>query len=154
MILTLIKQPAFLILAIIAGAGCRNNPGNKKRTNNPIKAVVNDSISGRFSGMFPCADCSGLRIDLTLNPDSGYILKRTYIASPSGDTTFVLNGTWSLRKGNKYNPGSVLCVLKPDDSARMQLFKVVSKDTLLQLDRKGREINSPFNASLVRLFGQ
>ncbi len=107
-------------------------------------------LTGRYIGTFPCADCSGLRVDLTLKPDSGYILRRTYIASPNGDTTFVRKGIWATRKRNRYNPGAILCVLNPGDPTRSQLFRVIPPDTLLQLDREGRKINSPFNASLVR----
>ena len=135
----------FIVIVSFTIFGCSGRPD---------KSGASSEITGRYAGDFPCADCSGLKIDLTLNPDSTYILKRTYIAAPNGDTTFVRKGVWGTRKGNKYNPGATLCILNPGDSIRFQLFKVVPPDTLLQLDRKGRKINSPFNASLVRKNGQ
>lgn len=111
-------------------------------------------VTGHFSGMFPCADCSGLRMNLILKPDSTYILKRTYIAAPVGDTTFTVKGKWALKKSTQFSSFKYICVLNPGDPVRRQLYEIDSDDTLLQLDRDGKKINSPLNASLVRVDGQ
>lgn len=136
-----------LIVGSVISVACNNHTHNSKRLNNTNRF---DSVTGHFIGMFPCADCSGLRMDLTLKPDSSYILKRTYVASPSGDTTFVVKGRWTLKTGNKYQS---FCVLNPGDSLRMELFEIITADSLLQVDREGRKINSPFNESLTRVNG-
>lgn len=142
---------SILAIIVVGIAACSNHSSDHKSQSDSGDAT---SVTGHFSGMFPCADCSGLRQDLILRPDSTYILKRTYIAAPAGDTTFVDKGKWTLKKGDQSISGKYMCVLDPADALRRQLFEIVTDDSLVQLDRKGKKINSPFNASLVRENGQ
>lgn len=143
------KLLLIVVFAAVIAACSYHNADHKQH-----RSALIHSVSGHFSGMFPCADCSGLRQDLLLKPDLTYILKRTYIAAPVGDTTFVDKGNWIIKKGNQFIPGKYMCVLDPGDTLRRQLLEIVTDDSLVQLDREGKKINSPFNASLVRITGQ
>ena len=142
---------SILAVIVVGIAACSNHSSDHKSQSDSGDVT---SVTGHFSGLFPCADCSGLRQDLILKADSTYILKRTYIAAPVGDTTFVDKGKWIIKKGNRFISGKYMCVLNPGDTLRRQLFEIVTNDSLVQLDRKGKKINSPFNASLVRGHGQ
>jgi len=142
---------SILAIVVVGLVACSNRSAVHKSRQDSGEVTP---ITGHFSGLFPCADCSGLRQDLILRPDSTYILKRTYIAAPVGDTTFVDKGKWTVKKGNQFISGKNMCVLDPGDTLRRQLFEIVTYDSLLQLDREGKKINSPFNASLVRVNGQ
>ncbi len=99
------------------------------------KAVITKTtsdISGNYIGVIPCADCDGIKYDLTLADDSTffeellYIGKSNEIVSSTGSWEFINDSTIQLNfeKETKY-------------------FR--AKDGLLMLlDKKGRKIKSEF----------
>src|SRR5262245_27619507 len=74
-------------------------------------AQANVNTPGVFTGTLPCADCPGIRTELTLNApaspggDQGtYTLRQTYLGTPDGDRTFDTGGRWTLLRGSAPDP--------------------------------------------------
>jgi uncharacterized lipoprotein YbaY/heat shock protein HslJ/uncharacterized lipoprotein NlpE involved in copper resistance len=97
-----------------------------------------------YEGEFVCADCSGIRLTLTLRPDNTYLSRRVYVGAAEGrDAPFHEIGRWSLeREGTRL-------VLRGGKEAP-QLWQVENPDTLRQLDTEGKPIESAFNQLLKR----
>lgn len=100
-----------------------------------------DPLPASFSGDLPCADCAGLRYNLNLFPDQAYFLSIRYLgkeAPVAYDT-----GNWTLSDERK-----VLALTGGREQALR--FTVVDEQRLRMLGRHGRDIDSPFNYTLVR----
>lgn len=85
------KKIAFIILAAALTAAC----GGGKKANNtqveevaaPVEEQVADThnsrnsldYAGTYKGVLPCADCEGIRTEITINGDGTYVLKQEYI---------------------------------------------------------------------------
>ena len=48
--------------------------GNKEK----VKVLEENSLYGTFKGTFPCADCGGMDLSITINRDGTYSLKYKY----------------------------------------------------------------------------
>ncbi len=59
---------------------------------------LNASWAGHYEGTAPCADCSGVRIVLTLNPDDSYILSMSYAGSNKAPQVIHGRFSWSSDK--------------------------------------------------------
>ena len=102
---------------------CNSRPESNPATNPNIDSAlaVKTKIPGEpdatrllvgvFEGVLPCADCEGIRTELTLYQDvanadnNSYILKETYLGVNTGDTTFTSKGKWDVLKGTKADAG-------------------------------------------------
>lgn len=98
-----------------------------------------------WSGDLPCADCAGIRTDLTLYPDGTFRSRGTYMgAAGPGDTIFTDFGRWTLDdaatrvsvRGSANVPGQ---------------FAVDPGGMLRMLDADGQDIASALNYSLSPL---
>ena len=116
-------------------------------------------LLGVFAGNLPCADCSALRTRLSLfreghgtQGNAGiYILVRTYVGAPHGDATFASRGTWKQVPGKGLGPGVSVIETDPGEPG-MQFYRVAAGGgELMQLDREGKPIASPFNQTLKRV---
>ena len=100
----------------------------------------------RYSGMLPCADCSGIRIELTLdtaparNQPGIYELKQTYEGTRDGEKTFTQRGTWTVSRGSDKNRRATVYELDGDKPDQRQYFLRANENTLRLLDRQKREI--------------
>lgn len=81
---------------------------------------------GEYTGIFPCGDCEGIEINITLKEDSSYIQKSTYLGK---DNSFEETGTFTVNE-----PGSRL-VLKSADSEQAYLL---GDRTLTLLNSEGK----------------
>jgi predicted secreted protein len=90
-------------------------------------------ILGMFVGLLPCADCSAIRTQLTLDPEY-YELRETYLGT---ERAFHYRGRW---KAN----GDIIAL---EGEARRS-FRAVGESELRLLDREQREIDSPAPHSL------
>src|SRR5207247_4698611 len=60
-----------------------------------------------YEGVLPCADCSGLKTELTLNRNAKtsapetYKLRETYLGKPAGTRTTM--GKWTILRGTPDN---------------------------------------------------
>lgn len=114
----------------------------------------------RYAGTLPCADCAGIRVELTLNRDAAsgepttYELKETYLGSmsPEGQKPFTQTGRWSIQHGTKSDPDATVYVLDGGgDADRTRSFEHVSEQELLMLDRDQQRSQSVHSYALQRV---
>lgn len=94
----------FMVLAI----GCKEEKkpeGQQDRETIPVavtNTVSHDTVAidaahnsanaldwaGTYSGVTPCADCPGMKTDMTLNSDNTYVLKEQYLEKEKMPRTF------------------------------------------------------------------
>ncbi|MGE5346655.1 MAG: META domain-containing protein [Acidithiobacillales bacterium] len=92
-----------------------------------------------FSGVFPCADCEGIRLTLDLFPDRAYILRQEYLGK---NRAAVDLGRWSVADDGKLTLAG--------GSDEPWLFRAASEDALRKLDARGEEIATALNYDLKR----
>lgn len=108
-------------------------------------------LFGRFAGDLPCADCAGIRTELTLYGDLGagerrFALRETYLGPVDGGRPRETRGQWTPRRGD----GEVAMLLELVDlDGTVRRFEVAGRD-LRMLDRDGRRIDSRLNYTLAR----
>jgi copper homeostasis protein (lipoprotein) len=100
------------------------------------------SLPASYSGVLPCADCAGIRHQLTLHPNGGYIFALTYLRNDR-DETFHDMGHYLL------SPDSSRLSLDHGVPGSMQ-FAITRAGTLRKLDSQGREIDSELEYELRR----
>jgi uncharacterized lipoprotein NlpE involved in copper resistance len=109
-----------------------------------------------YEGTLPCADCGGIRTELTLftpGPSSSgtasYWLKETYLGKPAKDATFESGGSWTSQPGT-HDPKSTVYHLTEARSRERRYYLKVSDNVLKLLDRSGRPIDSTLDYTLSR----
>lgn len=138
-------KKALLCLGLIAGlalAGCQTTPLNPKAS----KTV--------YSGVLPCADCSGIHTTLTLYRDqdgqpSRYELRQRYLGAAK-ETTHVERGVWSSGVTRIDGQQYPLVILNPNESDGRQLFVQNARNAVEILDQKGQPIHSGMNETLIQ----
>ena len=122
----------------------------------PATPPTGQHVLGFYVGTLPCADCSGIRTELTLfahGPTSSgtasYWLKETYLGRPEKDATFESGGSWTTQPG-KDDPKAVVYRLTEARSRESRYVLKLSADELKMLDRSGRPIQSKLDYSLKR----
>ena len=111
-----------------------------------------DTTSGKtrvYEGVLPCADCSGLKLNLTLQPNFTYILQSDYIGK--SPTPVVTSGTWTVFRGAPFDARAQIIFLHEPTARDTWNFLVVGDNELLELDQGRRKIDAPFNLSLKRI---
>jgi copper homeostasis protein (lipoprotein) len=120
--------------------GCHSTP--------PIPAADRalPVLVGVFTGTVPCADCSGIRTDITLvtsNPDRSsdgtFSLVEHYLGTRTGDRAFRRHGRWSIVKGTKGVPDAIVYQLTADDGGRTVRLRRVDADTVRVLAEDGTD---------------
>lgn len=111
----------------------------------PIKTETpKKNLTGMYKGTLPCADCSGIEETLTLagtDSTSGtYILEDVY--QGKSIPSFRTQGTWTIYNSN--------IKLTPSDKSQLSYFKILDNGDLQMIDPDMKEINSPFNQTLIR----
>lgn len=99
-------------------------------------------LPATFTGVLPCADCSGIRHVLALSPDGPFTLSIQYLGR-RGDPGYDLRGRWL------YDAAARILTLSTDRE-RPLAFAVKDASTLRLLDAAGREIVSQLNYDLTR----
>jgi len=106
-----------------------------------------------YEGVLPCADCSGLKTELTLNRNASssapetYKLRETYLGKSAGTRT--TTGKWTIVRGTPDNPDATVYQLNPDKPQEVTNFLVVNDNQIRQLDRDRQEIKSTLNFTLT-----
>ncbi len=81
------KLALVLALASLSLSGC--SLLNHHNTTTPVAQT--------YVGQLPCADCSGIKTKLTLNPDLTYVMDQTYVGSREAQNTFQDKGTYTRK---------------------------------------------------------
>ncbi|MGN6439857.1 MAG: copper resistance protein NlpE [Agriterribacter sp.] len=147
-------------------AACSNTSQNTPVTANIDSALALKNNGGReydsshltligtFEGVLPCADCGGIKTELSLYQDianaenNTYTLKETYLGNKLGDTTFNSNGKWDILKGMKGDDSAIVYFLNYDDPEESRYFLKKGDTTILMLDKEQHLIASELNYSL------
>ena len=114
----------------------------------------------RFAGMLPCADCSGIHLELTLyappskNSPGDYELKQTYEGSRQTNSAYTEKGTWIVVRGSAKNPNATVYELDSAGSDSKQFYLRADKNTLRLLDRQKQEIPPQLPHTLKRVNGR
>jgi len=85
---------------------------------------------GTYTGTMPCADCTGIDTEITIN-DGKYIIKRTYLGTENMEQNmFVESGSYTWNKETK--------VLTFDNDPEQRYL--LRENTLVALDQDGKEV--------------
>lgn len=84
---------------------------------------------GVYNGFTPCADCSGVKTQLALNPNNTYILMTQFVGKSEREYTEKGKYTWNEASN------SVVLTSRDGSSTRQYL---VGENMLTQLDGSGR----------------
>ncbi|MCL2887765.1 MAG: copper resistance protein NlpE N-terminal domain-containing protein [Elusimicrobia bacterium] len=126
-----------VLFAVFAGAVLLAACSTATKTTQPI----NNEYTGTFAGVVPCADCAGINTELTLNPDSTYQLRETYLKD--APQTFSSKGKWMQSDDQSVT-------LKDSKTKTKNYYAFNGKDELKKLDMQGKPIDSDFNYTLKR----
>lgn len=119
----------------------------------PHAPAPGQQVTGFYVGTLPCADCAGIRTELTLLANAGrtsYWLKETYLGKPPKDATFESGGGFQVEPA-AHDPKAQVYRLAEARSGEKRFFLKVSDDELQALDRSGRPIDSKLDYSLKRV---
>jgi copper homeostasis protein (lipoprotein) len=122
---------AVLALGALSLFGCHTAAFNHEK---PLQAMQQS-----YSGVLPCADCSGLKTSLFLDQDGTYILQEEYQGGKEGDQVFASYGRWA-RTADK---------LVLTDSQGEKRYFHPKDENLEMLDQSGEPITSTFNYTLT-----
>lgn len=118
---------AVLVLSGLSLFGCRTLATNHEP---PLQAMQQS-----YSGVVPCADCSGINVSLFLQQDGTYVMQETYQGAKSGDHAIASYGKWA-RTADK---------LVLTDSKGEKRYFHPQGENLAMLDTHGQPIVSQFN---------
>ena len=96
---------------------------------------------GEYKGVFPCADCDGIEVELQLNPDKTYELSQEYLGKGDNNETEV--------KGSFVFDSAAPTVVVLDNNAENRKF-FVGENFVEALDSDGKKIESKLNYKLVK----
>src|SRR5580765_7799207 len=100
------------------------------------------SLPATFSGVLPCADCTGIQVQLNLLPESAYVQRMTYRRDAHDDSWYEL-GAWSLLSDGR-------TLLLTGDREGGAYWAVTATGALRKLDREGNRIDSNLPYELSR----
>ena len=99
-----VKISTLIGVALIGLTGCNTSPQQntaesaQKETQTVIHTSLDsNSVFGTYSGTFPCADCGGKDVTLTICKDSTYCLKYKY--QDKDEREIEENGVYSILNG-------------------------------------------------------
>jgi uncharacterized lipoprotein NlpE involved in copper resistance len=121
----------------------------------PHTPPAGQRLVGFYVGTLPCADCPGIRTELSLFAPEGstglasYWLKETYLGKPAKEATFESGGGWTTQAGT-HDPKATVYRLTEARSRENRFLLKVSDDELKMLDRSARPIESKRDDSLKR----
>ena len=100
------------------------------------------SLPATFTGMLPCADCTGIRYQLDLLPKAAFVQRMTYLRSGMEASSYAL-GSWSISAD-----GHTLVL----DGGRGNVvyWSIERAKTLRKLDSQGQPIESTLPYELER----
>lgn len=139
------------VLAAMVLASCNTNPASEADTDSTVMAETETTTDdghnsqnsldyvGAYSGVLPCADCEGIRTEITLNQNETYTKRITYLGK--ADNKFFEekgNYTWNIA-------GQQITL----EGQKIPNQYLVGENALTQLDIKGRKIEGNLAALYV-----
>jgi uncharacterized lipoprotein NlpE involved in copper resistance len=94
---------------------------------------------GTYSGTLPCADCEGMKTEITLDAGNNYTKKTVYLGKDA--TTYEATGVYSWDKS-----GRIITLEGITDAPSKY---IVGENHLIQLDMEGNEITGDLAAMYI-----
>ncbi len=125
---------------VLAGCGAEKEVKNVPvwvRDSLETRSELGELLKREFVGTIPCADCPGIRCELTLynqehSGDGVYQLKRTYLEAENGeDVSFDISGRWITLRGDAVNPDATVIQLSPQDDANRENLLYMTDSLIL-----------------------
>ena len=144
------KKNLFLAGVLIIGLVSCKKQDNTEETQNSTEFVNEHTAqksldwTGEYKGVLPCADCEGIEITITLNPDETFYVKQEYLTE-NNNVAVESNGYFSWDK-----TGFIVTIEGSEEFRRS--FKVV-ENALIYLDNGRSEVKGK-TAELYRLTKQ
>ena len=98
--------------------------------------------AGEYEGVFPCADCEGIKVELDLNPDKTYELNEEYLGK-AGNNETETKGSFSF---DPQDPS----IITLDNKAENRKFFVGENFLEARDIQTGEKINSNLNYRLIK----
>ncbi|WP_180037711.1 copper resistance protein NlpE [Acinetobacter sp. YH16052] len=98
--------------------------------------------AGEYEGVFPCADCEGIKVELALNPDKTYELNEEYLGK-AGNNETETKGSFSF---DPQDPS----IITLDNKAENRKFFVSENFVEAREMKSGKKIDSNLNYKLVK----
>lgn len=136
-----LKTIIVLTISVSALISC-NSKASKINTGFEDHHTAQNSLDwqGTYSGVLPCADCSGIETGLTLNADNTYVLTTSYLGKQdSGANTLEGKFEWN---------GNFINLLGIKEGERPTTYKV-EENRIRQMDLKGKEIKGDLAQNYV-----
>lgn len=158
--LSIAPLAGLLALGLAAGCGSAEAPEAAQGLQPAAAAPASQGAAVlRYAGTLPCADCAGIRMELTLIRDASgepttYQLVETYLGSMAAEALkpFTQTGQWSIQRGTADRPDVVIYVLDGGgDELKTRSFEVVGEQELVMLDREQKRAQSSHSYSLTRV---
>jgi predicted secreted protein len=143
-----------LSCAVALLAACTTTEPSQDMT--PPAEFAGKTPVARYVGTLPCADCGGIRTDLSIYSETsgapaGYAMRETYVATRDGDKRFDRTGRWAMVQGAQGDPDALVLQLDSDKPERERAFRKVGEQVLRALDRSRADLPSTLPRSLVRV---
>lgn len=141
------KQIILALALALSIVSCKQN--NKKETNTvetdqQDTEVVDGHSSemalewaGTYEGIFPCADCPGIKTTITLHDDKTYKLVQDYMDNQEPETE---SGSFQFDES-----GSIISLMR---EATAQKYKLV-ENAIIALDADGNEVTGELADSYI-----
>ncbi|MES2341323.1 MAG: copper resistance protein NlpE [Pseudomonadota bacterium] len=122
----------------------------------PVAAVpAAEALTMSFSGLLPCADCPGLKTELTLTRDAPYSRDGTYRLVETyleRGAPFTTTGKWGALRGDAVDPDATVYELDPDKPNGARHFLRVGNDEALKaLDGDMKPLPDSLPSTLKRV---
>ena len=118
------------------------NSQSNMSTEMTSNATANSNWAGEYEGVFPCADCEGIKVELDLNPDKTYELSEEYLGK-TGINETETKGSFTF---DPQQPSIIVL----DGKAENRKFYVGDNFVEARDIETGKEIQSNLNYKLVK----
>jgi len=126
-----------IVCLLIQFSACNFRSKKQAESNVEIQSMADNSRTsldwqGKYSGVLPCADCSGIETQITLNNDNTYQMSWKYL--DKDDQEFTNSGTF------KWNDQGGIITLENLNRENYPTQYRVGENHLCQLDMDGKLI--------------
>ena len=90
------KTGLTILLASFFAVGCASNPARDTQAPDRHTAEIALDWSGTYGGVFPCADCEEIQVQLELLPNKTYKLMQEYVTNRPSNRVFETNADNSV----------------------------------------------------------
>lgn len=149
------KNLFVLMAAGLTLAACDGNKNKSDDNNSKIEQqvkdaqLIGDTNERTFKGLFPCADCPGIKYELELWNEN-YATNGTFeleMDYEDRDTDFKQKGVWATLPTDS---AAVIYELTPDSANQQKMYFLFENDNkLTMLDSDKKKIDSNLNYTLT-----